>query len=243
MSGSEQRVDVRVPCDIEVTLRWGRREARLRAEDVSYRGMFLRTDSPPELRQLVKIECDPHDGRGRLSMHGMAVHAVEPDNPRGRVPGVGIQFYAVDPDSRARWAAFVHSAERRGGCGARDTEPSEPVRRKYPRYDAEVELELATLDELLTLYTRDVSQGGMFIVTDFPLELGSALRVTVIHPTTRAPFGVDAVVRRACEDPKGIGVEFTGLDQKRRNALWAFVREGVAPEPAEYVPPGDPELA
>ena len=54
--GAEQRRDERYAVHIPATLTRGHEAVALLTEDVSFRGLFLRTDSPPTLRQLVRIE-------------------------------------------------------------------------------------------------------------------------------------------------------------------------------------------
>jgi uncharacterized protein (TIGR02266 family) len=121
----------------------------------------------------------------------------------------------------------------------------DPVRREHPRFAASLALELRTVDELRTLYTRDVSHGGMFIVTDLVLAPGTALVIEVVHPITRAVFMLEAEVRRASApgEAPGLGVEFVGVDDARRSAFIDFVRDTFSQAPPELIEVGDPLLA
>ena len=251
MRVTEQRYDKRYRVRLRATLRYGRETQELFTEDVGFRGVFLRTDTPPELRQLVKIEFTLPDSRETITVHGMAVHRVARDNPRGRVPGIGVQFYAVDKDTNATWINFVKRIEREHPDAEEfpvnlvERESVEPIRREHPRYETTLELELRTVDELRTLYTRDVSHGGMFIVTDLVLPLGTPLRIEVVHPITRAIFALEATVRRVSDLPgaPGLGVAFEHVDEERRKAFIAFVRDTFSIAPPELIEAGDPLLA
>jgi Tfp pilus assembly protein PilZ len=118
-----------------------------------------------------------------------------------------------------------------------------PSRRKFPRYDAEMELDVRDLGELHRMLTRDVSHGGMFIVTDAPLEPGARLLIQVMHPVSDERFDISAVVRRREVNPQGIGVEFVDLTEARREAFMSFIRESLVTEDVLIVDENDPDLA
>ncbi len=109
---SELRCDKRYRVRMRATLHYARESHDLLTEDVSFRGVFLRTDTPPELRQLVRITLTLPDTSEKLTVHGMAVHRVERHNAGGRAPGVGVQFYAVDKATNAAWLSFVQRFAR-----------------------------------------------------------------------------------------------------------------------------------
>ena len=113
-----QRMDERYPHEVLVDLCWNRHRARLVTCDVSYRGLFLCTDTPPSLRQLVRLEILLSESE-TLSLHAMAVHVVPPGDPKGRLAGVGVQFYAVDRASASRWANTETSPLSRDSHAAR----------------------------------------------------------------------------------------------------------------------------
>ena len=245
MDDHKNRIDARIPCRLDVALVAGKSRQRARTEDVGQRGVFVRTDTPPKLRQLVRLEITLPAEASPLSVHGMAVHVIEPGGPR--VPGVGVQFYAVDGDTSARWAAFLgglHAERAAAEAKSPPAAPDEPLRRRHPRAVVELELQLESVDQLVTLYTRDVSAGGMFIVTDLELDVGAELHVDVHHPLDASTFSLDAAVRRAAlpPEPRGLGVEFVGMDAARRRAFLDFVTSALPPESVRLVPAGDPAL-
>ena len=213
--GAEQRRDKRYPVKMPARLVQGHDIVHLLTEDVSFRGLFLRTDSPPRLRQLVRIEIDL-PSKKQFSAHGMAVHVVEAPGTAGRVPGVGVQFYAVDREASAVWDEFVNSIKDSFATDAKKAEvlapPNalDPIRRRFPRYRAPLEVRFRTIDDLYTAYARDVSKGGIFVTTERVLPAGTEVLLTIVRPDSEASFEVEGIVRRQVRTPalSGVGVEF-----------------------------------
>lgn len=236
---------------MRATLNYARESHELLTEDVSFRGVFLRTDNPPELRQLVRITFTLPDTSEKLSMHGMAVHRVERNNQGGRAPGVGVQFYAIDKSTNAAWLSFVQRFAREHPealdqpVALAPPDALDPIRREHPRYAAALELDLRTVDELRTLYSRDVSHGGMFIVTDLVLAPGTPILIEVVHPISRALFMLDAVVRRVSSpgEVRGLGVSFVHPDDERHRAFIAFVHDTFSQAPPELSEFGESKSA
>lgn len=248
----EQRRDRRFRYQLPVTLLRGAQEVSLLSDDVSFRGLFLRTDDPPPLRQLVQLRMRLPPGNDELRVHAMAVFSVPPGTA-GRTPGVGVQLYALGDEVRQRWERFVRWVAETHPEGAAPRNPPgpaapDPVHRRFPRVARTLTVRTPSVDDLQVLVTRDVSRGGKFLRTSLDVPVGSALRLLVAHPRTGQTFAVDAIVRRRVEGPPeraGIGVEFVGLDDQRREALAAFAGLDEAGRDAggAHVPEGDPRLA
>jgi hypothetical protein len=83
------------------------------------------------------------------------------------------------------------------------------------------------------MYSRDVSAGGMFLATPRDIAIGAELRLDVRHPHGDAVFALSAVVRRRSQQPPGIGVEFTRIDETRRRAFFDFIHAPVQPTELE----------
>lgn len=252
MGHREQRRDRRFRYRLPVTLVRGAQEVALLSDDVSFRGLFLRTDDPPPLRQLLQLRLRLPPENDELRVHAMAVFTVAPGT-EGRTPGVGVQLYALGDEARQRWERFVRwvAATHPESDAARvRPKPSapDPVHRRFPRVARTLTVRTPSVDDLQVLVTRDVSRGGKFLRTTADLPVGSELRLLVAHPRTGQTFAVDAIVRRRVEGPPeraGIGVEFVGLDEKRREELASFagLDESVPDAGGAPVPEGDPRLA
>jgi uncharacterized protein (TIGR02266 family) len=215
------------------------------SEDVSFRGLFLATDSPPPLRQLIRIEAHLPPGGVPFATHGMVVHVVELGDSGGHTPGFGVQFYGMGDERRA-WEAYVQYVQQSSLAlpDRRDTRPPPPAARpvgsrmahgsgvadsrRFQRFPVVLEVRPRDLEDLYRLYSRDVSVGGMFLSTGREVEVGSEVRLDVRHPHTTAVFHLTAVVRRTSGEPAGIGVEFTGLDDRRRREFFEFIHAPTA---------------
>lgn len=206
-----------------------RQPIEMLTEDVSFSGMFLRTDSPPPVRGLVRLEADV-EGRSRpLELTGMAVHVIQPDNPTGRTPGIGVQFYGVGADLLRVWTNYLQLLRERHPDSEAQTvvvtvpsAPSpEPLRRKHQRFAAVLEVRVQTLAELTKMFTRDISKGGAFLATNDVFAAGDRLFVELVHPQTEDVYGLECTVRRSVRD--GVGVEFEGFDDTVMASLKDFV--------------------
>lgn len=219
----EDRFAVRVP----VTLRIGKETRQLYTGNVSFRGLFICTDNPPTLRQLISMELILPPKDELFTSHGMSVYVLEPGQEIGQMPGVGVQFYAQAESARRQWEQFVSKIKNDPPDLPDDA--IDPVKRRHRRIAARFEVRPKDLDELESIYTRDVSSGGMFLETDMLLEAGRTLSMTIYHPVSNRGFTLECVVRRRSSvEPMGLGVEFTGMDESRRHRFEDFVADGLA---------------
>jgi len=248
--GREQRRDVRYRVQMPCVMLRGPKKNELTTEDVSFRGLFLRTDEPPALRQLVRVKLSLPPTNDEFTGYGMEVHVVPPGGPR--VAGVGVQFYGVSGAEKNRWDAFIKYVGEKHANSAGETvsllqaPPTEPIRRQHPRKEMALKIRLYTVNDLYDLYTRDISRGGMFITTELPLEAGDRLDVDMVHPVTGEVFKLRCEVRHRTATPtlKGVGVEFIGLDGQRRDQMFDFISSDIEVEEEEpvFVAPDDPKL-
>ncbi|HKE13722.1 MAG TPA: PilZ domain-containing protein, partial [Kofleriaceae bacterium] len=132
-----QRRDKRFRTQLPVRTRINGRLQSLFTDDVSYRGLFLCTESPPPVRQLIRIETILPPNNVPFATHGMIVYLIGKDDPSGRAPGAGVQFYGMG-DERRVWDSFVQFVQRAsdpvpdrrsGEVEAVPPETSDPVRR------------------------------------------------------------------------------------------------------------------
>ena len=69
---------------------------------------------------------------------------------------------------------------------------------------------------------KDISLGGMFIETAYPLAHNAELVVTVTVPGQTAPFAIPAVVR--WQSPDGMGVQFGLIGARETHAITEYTR-------------------
>lgn len=237
---TDQRREPRFAARITVKLLRRGETLELLTNNVSFRGAFVRTDAPPGIRQLVKVEFALPSGE-RVSAHAMVAH-VEDRGPDGeRIPGFGLQFYGpMDREQQKIWERFIYelrSKERAGNAAARTTDK---IRRASERFKLALEVVLGGRQAV----TRDVSLTGMAVRSEQMMPLGTRAELQVKARGQR-PIALDVVVRRHIVEPafRGLGVEFVDASADARAALVAFVRQHA---PAErdivYIDPDDPGL-
>jgi Tfp pilus assembly protein PilZ len=250
MQAREQRRDPRFRCRIPVELYRGRvalpsgvllymrpqgevveTVTHLLTEDVSVSGMFLRTDAPPQLRQVVRVALMIPSVNVPMNVMAQVAHVVHPGDPHGRVPGAGILFFPLEGQMFGAWSAFVWTlSELRN-----DTIPAppmiqespavlEPIRRRAERHPTSLVVHVNANGQPHLLRLHDISRNGVFITTDIEFPIGTQLLVRFVDPDESEEFAIEAVVRRYSAGAVcGVGVEFVGLDGKVREAFFRFL--------------------
>jgi type IV pilus assembly protein PilZ len=78
-------------------------------------------------------------------------------------------------------------------------------------------------------YTKNVSQGGMYIKTQTPFEIGSAIELFLHIPEINDPIRISAEVVHANpsednEKDTGIGVKFIEVEESSRQLLITYIK-------------------
>lgn len=237
---SDQRREARFPARILAKVVRRGQPIELLTNDVSFRGVFIRTDTPPTLRQLVKFELVLPSGIV-VSGHAMVVHVAANAAARAKgllpVPGIGLQFWGAIANAK-EWEQFIHELRVKHRAGLAAAKATDRVRRASERFKLAVEVVL----DGKTSMTRDISETGMAIRTELKLPVGTRASVGIRAGEETVAF--DVVVRRTIDDPgfRGLGVEFADVDADKRQTLMAFLMMHAPPESVELVPVGDPKL-
>jgi uncharacterized protein (TIGR02266 family) len=181
----------------------------------------------------------------------MTVWVIRPQDAQRRAPGAGLQFYAMGSE-RTKWEAFIAWARRtaevvpdeRFESAAATGDVVDAVRRKHPRYPIRLAVRPRSLQELMTMYTRDVSAGGMFLATERTFDVGTVLQLDVRHPESERIFEIAAIVRRVGGDKTpGVGVEFHEMDEPARQRFYEFIHSHIPQiDDLELVDADDPNL-
>lgn len=110
--GIERRRDRRHPFRIRVVLSGRPKDLVTQTEDVSFNGIFLRTDTPLPERHLVRLQLTLPPGDDQLVVTGMVARCIR--SWGGRPPGAGIQFYGLAQQDRERWGQFIQHVASMG---------------------------------------------------------------------------------------------------------------------------------
>ena len=102
-------------------------------------------------------------------------------------------------------------------------------RRKAPRADLIVRVDYQSVDELFSDFARNINEGGLFVETDLPHELGTSVQLQFKIPGSEDPIQVTGLVVRVssgnAEEPPGMGIEFENLDSQARQHINELVRK------------------
>ena len=235
--GSEKRREVRLPARIVTRMqKRGGEFVDLLTNSVSFKGAFIRTDAPPQLRQLVKLSFKTPQGL-TVNVHAMVVYVVEPGDPQ-KIPGVGVQFWGPI-DQPKTWERFVQELRVQAKEGTLTASEVDKVRRGSERF--RMSLDVMIGDDLGQ--TRDLSLTGMAVRTDLAFEVGMRVFLTV---STKAGDKLDTyvIIRRQIREPNftGVGVEFVDVTPEAMATLRKIVGKADATDGKIFAKPDDPEL-
>lgn len=106
--------------------------------------------------------------------------------------------------------------------------PAGVERRRSSRVDLLVRVDYKTVDELFSEFARNINEGGLFVETDSPPELGSSVALEFKIPGSDDPIQVLGRVVRISrgerEQGPGMGIEFEDLDFQSRELINELVR-------------------
>lgn len=124
------------------------------------------------------------------------------------------------------------------------THHTERDRRTSPRVDVALHLHLvfSDLDELVESYSKNLSEGGIFVKTDNPLPVGSVvkLQISLVHQSLTYLEAKGEVVhvidkpRKGQE--KGMGIRFVKMCEESRKFLKDFVLSRAAEKEKKQTP-------
>jgi hypothetical protein len=225
----EARAEVRHRVRIRVALLLNGRNHELTTENVSLRGVFLRSNDPVPPRQLVRLRLvlPPHDEV--LVVPAMVVRSVEPSTVAEGEAGFGVRFVGLDGEPKELWLRFLRYVDGLTEKGKLygDEVLSKPVDPELTPYRPLVDLAISvgSLDELEALIANEVSRGRVLIPIDVPVPSANPVRVHLIHPHIREAFILDGTVIRWTRDhERGVAtVDLVRLTHGMRRALKEFV--------------------
>ena len=98
---AEKRFSPRFLASFRVTLGDGAHQTL----NVSASGMFVRSEEPPQIDEIVQVVLQLPDGKPPLQTQALVLHRVAKGG--GQVPGAGVQFIGADDAFRARLDAYL----------------------------------------------------------------------------------------------------------------------------------------
>lgn len=96
-------------------------------------------------------------------------------------------------------------------------------RRRWERTEFVVRIEYSTVDDLFSEFTRDINEGGVFIETPNPQELGTAVAMQFHLAGVDEPVKTSGLVVRVSDgtdgSPAGMAIEFENLPLDAREQI------------------------
>jgi hypothetical protein len=105
MVEKEARRDYRYPAAISVTI-VSRSPVTVVTENVSYRGMFLRTKEHPPKMQLLRVRIAVPTMHAELDTNVVVMMSCKTELG-AKVSGVGVQFFGLDGEPRMEWEKYI----------------------------------------------------------------------------------------------------------------------------------------
>ena len=104
-------------------------------------------------------------------------------------------------------------------------------RRKKPRIPLRVKVEYRSVGGFVSDWTDNISEGGLFVLTENPLPVGSQVRLVFSLPGL--PFLLDLRGKvRWVTAPygfrSGMGIEFTNLGESVRHRIQEYISRALA---------------
>jgi uncharacterized protein (TIGR02266 family) len=109
-SARERRLLPRYLDRFSVTLQSARHRSQRESLNLSATGLFIQTDAPPAIDQIVQVILELPDGKPPAETQAIVVHRVVPGDVAA--PGAGVQFIAADDDFRARIDAYLEKLRK-----------------------------------------------------------------------------------------------------------------------------------
>jgi hypothetical protein len=110
-AGENRRYLPRYLDRFRVELAMGRHRAQREALNLSGTGLFIETEAPPEVDQIVQVILELPDGKPPAEVQGIVLRRVLPGP--GTTPGAGVQFIAADDAFRGRLDAYLERLRNR----------------------------------------------------------------------------------------------------------------------------------
>ena len=130
------------------------------------------------------------------------------------------------------WKPFSEVAEFKSSPTIAEPVPAPQVkderadRRVAPRRPLVAHIYLTNQKEILTGICRDISIGGMQVLTEgMPGGVGEKIQLNVLPPNASGmkPFVAEGVIVRLLEDKRGFSFRFTALKDEARKAIESYI--------------------
>jgi uncharacterized protein (TIGR02266 family) len=154
---------------------------------------------------------------------------------------MGVKFLDFDPEDKKRIEEFVKLQKTKGPLPEEAPSVSAELHVERPREDRVAEVLRVDFEDESSAETLNISEGGVFIKTLDPKDLGEEFPLKLHVPDGQGPIEVVCKVvwankygKETKESPRGMGVKFLDFDPEDRKRIEEFVKlqktKGLLPE-------------
>jgi PilZ domain len=210
---SNERFRVQIP----VTFLARSTSSVLLTEYVTYRGVFVSTDSPPAPLELLKLELVLPSPSPKITMHGLVSQLVL---AKDALPGVEVTFFAKSGEASGHWDSFIqHVRDAYPESMRRPVLLGQDEARRTPRAPA------GSDGRARTAVIGEINGNGMFLKTDESFAVGANLAVVLSDPRSSANVKLECIVlRRALGTGRGLGLQFRNMTNDARAKVKEVIR-------------------
>lgn len=250
-----ERFAIRFPVELQIE---GQSEvALLHTWGVFREGISLRSEEVIKVGQSVHVKMSLPSGIGILCLKGTVDYCSVGDSPIFGEDGIGLRWAAGQDEALVRWNEFIfvigatlteqttalnvgfEGAESKGVKLSAETREA----RKFERYAARLLVTFGSIDGLeecivsekpADAEAKDVSAGGMFLVTTESFMVGDLVEIRALHPDSDISFVLRAAIRWRGQKGSdfGVGVEFLKQDDGEVIAFRNFLDNHIVKEEA-----------
>lgn len=197
--------------------------------NLSKGGIFIKTKKPFPVQTVLEIKLFLPDEKKPVSVVGEVVHIIteETAKKRGWDAGIGVHFVDYDEEAKERIERYVQKKFAENPQIKAD-------RRKHKRTAFKIKVKFPNAKTLLEEFAKDISEGGIFIPTNYLKPVGEIINVTLVHPETGEHLELEGKVirvvteedaKRAGETKKvpGMGIKFVNLTKEQEEAIEKFL--------------------
>lgn len=107
---------------------------------------------------------------------------------------------------------------------------SSPSPREEPRFGIEVDVDIVSGNQFFTGFSKNLSEGGIFVATDDLVPIGTLIEMSFTVPNVAHHFKTIGEVRWARETsshlgPAGVGIQFLEVSRDQRQLLREVLRK------------------
>ena len=217
---------LQVPVALEVSFLGAEGRERRMIRVLGEGGCIISTPTPLPLGTRMELELFPLKSGFLLKLNGVVNWAILPED--AQAPGMGVAFVDLTVDHKRMVFQIIDHTVRKGILD----------NRCFPRFDAQLPLELTCQGRKLTAVTGDLSLGGMFVAAELAIEVGSSFSFKIHLIDGETVSGVGEVVHRnqtqSAGKRAGFGVRFLEIepgDIRKLQRYLILVEETKPPSP------------